>query len=419
MGGSLVVRRIGRLTTWTTPRVEDAALVVRDGAVAWAGADRDLPPGVGDLEELDACGAAVIPGFVDCHTHAIWAGDRRADFLARLDAAAYTPEGIASTVAATGAATDEELVGLTHRRLAAMMASGTTTAEVKSGYGLTPEAELRLLSAIEQAVLGEALHVEATYLGAHVVPDGRERSAYVEEVIATLPQARRLGARWCDVFCDDGAFTVEEARRILTAAAAAGLGTRIHAEQLALTGAATLAAELRCASADHLDHVTAPDAFALANAGVVGVLVPVASLYSRSQRWSHAVTLRDAGVTLAIATDCNPGTSWCESMPYAVQLACLCMSLGVDDALRAATLGGAAALGLHDRGHLGVGARGDLLVLAGDHEVDLVAHLGAPAVAATVIGGRVVSESKSSPRRVASSAPTSTKSLSQPVGTSA
>lgn len=361
--------------------------MIRDGTVGWVGSDRDLPAGLGDCEELDAAGAAVIPGFVDCHTHAIWAGDRRADFVARLDGATYAPGGIASTVAATRAASDDELVALTRGRLAAMRASGTTTAEVKTGYGLSHDAECRLLALLGQAAAGQPVTVDATYLGAHVVPDGADRSAYVEEVIATLPQARALGARWCDVFCDEGAFTVEEARRVLTAAREAGLGLRLHAEQLALTGAASLAADLGCASADHLDHVTSPDAAALAAAGVVGVLVPVASLYSRSQRWSHAATLRNAGVTLAIATDCNPGTSWCESMPYAVQLACLGMGLDVDEALRAATLGGAAALRRTDRGHLGVGARGDLLVLASDHEVDLVAHLGAPAVTTTVVGG--------------------------------
>ncbi|HVV76047.1 MAG TPA: imidazolonepropionase [Mycobacteriales bacterium] len=390
MASNLVVRHIGRLTTWTTPRVEDAAVVITDGSVTWVGADRDLPAGVEDCGELDAAGAAVIPGFVDCHTHAVWAGNRRADFIARLDGADYSPGGIGSTVTATRHASDEELLALTGERLAAMAACGTTTAEVKSGYGLTAEAECRLLDVIGRAGAGQPVRVEATYLGAHVVPDGRSRAAYVDEVVATLPDATRRGARWCDVFCDVGAFTVEESRHILSAARAAGLGLRIHAEQLALTGAASLAAELGCASADHLDHVTAPDAAALAAAKVVGVLVPVASLYSRSQRWSHAATLRDAGVTLAIATDCNPGTAWCESMPYAVQLACLGMGLGVDEALRAATQGGAIALRLADRGHLGVGARGDLLVVASDHEGDLVAHLGAPVVATTVIGGEVV-----------------------------
>jgi imidazolonepropionase len=293
-------------------------------------------------------------------------------------------------VIATRQAADAQLLDLTRQRLDAMAASGSTTVEVKTGYGLTAEAECRLLEVLGRAAAAGPVRIEATYLGAHVVPDGRPRSAYVEEVVATLPDAVRRGAKWCDVFCDDGAFTVDESRRILTAAKSAGLGLRIHAEQIAHTGAASLAAELGCASADHLDHVTVADATALAAAGVVGVLVPVASLYTRTQRWAHAATLRDAGVTLAIATDCNPGTAWCESMPYAAQLACLGMGLSPDLALWAATAGGAAALRLPDRGQLGVGARGDLIVLASDHELDLLAHLGAPVVTTTVIGGRVV-----------------------------
>jgi imidazolonepropionase len=207
--------------------------------------------------------------------------------------------------------------------------------------------------------------------------------------VAQLPAAVEHGASWCDVFCDDGAFTVEEARTILRAARGAGLGLRMHAEQLSHTGAALLAAELGCASADHLDHATSEDARAMAAAGVVAVLVPVTSLYTRSNRWSHARTLRGGGCTLAVATDCNPGTAWCESMPYAVQLACLGMGLAVDEALRAATFGGAAALRRPDVGHLDIGARADLVVLASDHEADLVAHLGVNPVATTVVGGAV------------------------------
>jgi imidazolonepropionase len=268
-----------------------------------------------------------------------------------------------------------------------MRHNGTTTVEVKSGYGLTPADECRLLDVARDAAALQGLRVTTTYLGAHVVPDSRHRDDYVREVIASLPAARHHGAEWCDVFCDEGAFTVDEARRVLVAAAAAGLGLRIHAEQIARTGAALLAAELGCASADHLDHVTDEDARALAVGGVVAVVVPVVSLYSRSQTWSHAQRLADAGCTLAIATDCNPGSAWCESMPYAVQLACLAMGLPVDVALRAATLGGAAALRRDDVGHLGVGARGDLIVLAADHEADLVAHLGADAVIRTVVHG--------------------------------
>ncbi len=385
----LVVRRVGRLTTWSLPRLDDAAVVITDGLVEWVGHDRDLPSGLGDRPELDAAGAAVLPGFVDCHTHAVWAGTRRDDVRARLEGGDYTPAGIASTVAATRAASYEDLLGLAGDRIRSMVRAGSTTVEVKSGYGLTPTDEGRILDVIGALGVTQPAAIDATYLAAHVVPAGRDHTEYVEEVIANLPAAKARRARWCDVFCDDGAFTVDDALRILTAAARHGLGGRIHAEQLSHTGAALLAAELGCASADHLDHVTPADATALAAAGVVGVLVPVASLYTRNGRWAHAAILRDAGVTLAVATDCNPGTAWCESMPYAVQLACLGMGLGIDEALEAATLGGANALRRNDIGHLGIGARGDLIVLTSDHEADVVAHLGAPAITATVVGGVV------------------------------
>jgi imidazolonepropionase len=387
LDGELVVRHIGRLTTWTSPRLTDAAVVITDGRVTWSGPDQALPAGLADRPELDAEGAAVLPGFVDCHTHAVWAGSRREDVTGRLRGGDYTPAGIASTVAATRRASVDELEQLAIVRVGSMRRHGTTTVEIKSGYGLTPGDECRILDVIGSVAASQAMGIDATYLGAHVVPDGRNREEYVQEVLAILPAAQLHNAAWCDVFCDDGAFTVDEARRILTAAAGHGMGTRIHAEQLGHSGGAMLAAELGCASADHLDHVTADDAAALAAAGVVGVLVPVASLYTRSDRWSHAALLRDAGVTLAVATDCNPGTAWCESMPYAIQLACLAMGLGVDEALAAATLGGAMALRRTDVGQLGVGARGNLVVLASEHEGDLVAHLGAPAIAQTVIGG--------------------------------
>jgi imidazolonepropionase len=385
------VRRIGRLTTWSSPRLTDAAVVVTDGHVEWVGPDRDLPSGLGDRPEIDADGAAVLPGFVDCHTHAVWAGSRRTDVEARLDGGDYVAAGIGATVADTRRASHDQLVALSTDRLLAMRTCGTTTVEVKSGYGLTPAAELRLLAAAREAATAAGLTVTTTYLGAHVVPEDRDHDDYVDEVVSQLPVAAGAGARWCDVFCDEGAFTVDDARRILTAAADVGLGTRIHAEQLTHTGAAMLAAELGCASADHLDNVTSDDAAALAATGVVGVLVPVTSLYTRSFRWSHAAVLRDAGVTLAVSTDCNPGSAWCESMPYAIQLACLGMGLGVDEALRAATVGGATALRRDDVGHLGVGARADLVVTTSDHEADVVAHLGAPAVATTVVAGQVMS----------------------------
>lgn len=383
---NLTVRGIGRLLTMAGPALADAAVVVRDGRVAWTGAERDLPAGAPEAE-LDAGGACVLPGFVDAHTHLVHAGVRREEFVARLAGESYDGGGIRTTVSATAEATDAELLGLAEGRLARAVATGTTTMEVKSGYGLTRDSELRLLRLTGELAGRGPVRIEATYLGAHVVPAGRDREDYVEEVVATLPDAAAAGARWCDVFCDQGVFTVEEARRILLAARAHGLGLRLHAEEIARTGAAALAAELGCASADHLEHVSADDARAMAAAGVVGVLLPTVTLSLRSQAWGHAAVLRDAGVELALATDCNPGTSWCESMPYTVQLACLAMGLSVDEAFRAATLGAAHSLRRDDVGHLGAGARGDLVVLAAEHEADVVAHLGGPAVRATVIGG--------------------------------
>ena len=390
MAVTLLLRGIGRLLPMTGPVVTDAALVARDGVVAWTGRERDLPRALARLPEVseaDAGGAAVVPGFVDAHTHLVFAGNRRAEFVARLAGVPYDGGGIRTTVAATRAASTAELLAAATARAEAALASGTTTLEVKTGYGLDPEHELRLLDVVTAMRAHVPVRLEATYLGAHVVPEGRDREEYVAEVLATLPAARARGARWADVFCDVGAFSVEEARRILVRARQCGLGLRLHAEELGATGAARLAAELRCASAEHLEHVTSADARALAAAGVVGVLLPTVTLSLRSGAWGHAQVLREAGVELALATDCNPGTSWCESMPYAIQLGCLAMGLPVDEAFRAATLGAAHSLQRDDIGHLGTGARADLAVLAAEHEADVVAHLGGRAVQATYVGG--------------------------------
>ena len=383
---NLSLRGIGRLLTMTGDPVADAALIVRGGRVAWTGPDRLLPPDAPE-ETLDAEGACVVPGFVDAHTHALYAGRRREEFVARLAGSAYDGGGIRTTVEATTAATDEELLGLAGTRITTALAQGTTTMEVKSGYGLSVDAELRLLRLIGELADRTPVRLEATYLGAHVLPAGRRRSDYVAEVVATLPAAVAAGARWCDVFCDEGTFTIEDARRILLAARAAGLGLRLHAEELAHTGAAGLAAELGCASADHLEHVSEADARAMAAAGVLAVLLPTVTLSLRSSAWGHPARLRAAGVELALATDCNPGTSWCESMPYVIQLACLAMGLSVDEAFRAATLGSAHALRRDDVGHLGVGAWGDCAVLSAEHEADVVAHLGGVTVSTTIVGG--------------------------------
>ncbi len=383
---NLTVRGVGRLLTMTGPPLIDAAVVVRHGRIAWLGAERDLPADAPD-HEYDAAGACVVPGFVDAHTHLVFDGVRRDEFVARLAGETYDGGGIWLTVEATRAAEEEHLIELAGCRILAALDNGTTTMEVKTGYGLSPEHELRLLDVIGHLARRTALDLEPTYLGAHVVPAGRDRDDYVAEVIATMPDAAAHGARWADVFCDEGVFTVDEARRILTAARTAGLGLRLHAEEIGHTGAAALAAELGCASADHLEHVTPEDARALAAAGTVAVLLPTVTLSLRSHAWGHADVLRQGGAELALATDCNPGTSWCESMPYAIQLACLAMGLSVAEAFHAATVGAAHSLRRDDVGHLGVGAHGDLVVLAAEHEADVVAHLGGHAVTSTVIGG--------------------------------
>jgi imidazolonepropionase len=387
-GGDLLVRGIGRLLPMTSPPVEGAAVLVRSGRVAWLGPSASLPAGLGDVAELDVEGRCVVPGFVDPHTHLVWAGSRRRDFEERLAGVPYGDilargGGIHSTVRATREASDDDLRTLASARLARLRENGATTVEVKTGYGLSAADEARLLA------VAASLTDEVTYLGAHAVPPDRDRAEYLDEVVAALPLAREGGARWCDVFCDEGAFTVAEARRVLTAARAAGLGLRLHADQLAAIGASELAAELGCASADHLDHVTPSGAAALAGAGVVAVLLPACALTMRHGRWDSYRTLREAGATVALGTDCNPGTSWCESVPYAIQLGCLAYGMPVAEAFAAATLGGAAALRRDDVGRVEVGARGDLAVLDEEHEADLAAHLGARPVAHTVVGGDV------------------------------
>lgn len=391
----LVVRRIGRLLTMAgdgVGAIESAAVVVTAGRVAWVGADRDLPGGYGEVGELDAAGACVTPGFVDPHTHLVWAGSRRDDFVDGLAGESYPAiagrgGGIQSTVRATRAASYGELLSAAVERVESAARTGTTTLEIKSGYGLTPGDECRLLDVADDVRGRRGEVIESTYLGAHAVPPDMGRAAYVDEVLATLPVARAHHAKWCDVFCDRGAFTVDEARRILTAARSVGLGLRLHAEQIEHTGAAELAAELRCASADHLDHVDPAGARALAAAGVVGVLLPACTLTMGHGDWSAARTLREAGASIALGTDCNPGTSWCESMPYVIQLACLGYRMTVEEAFRGATINAAAALQRDDIGRVAIGARGDFAVLAAAHEADLVAHLGASPVTATVTAG--------------------------------
>ncbi|MDQ1708948.1 MAG: imidazolonepropionase, partial [Frankiaceae bacterium] len=292
----LVVRGIGRLLTMQSSGVglvEDAAVVVTDGLVSWVGQGRDLPAGLADRPSLDAGGACVTPGFVDPHTHLIWAGSRRDDFVDRLDGMSYAEisalgGGIHSTVRATRRASYDDLLAAAVARIDAAARTGTTTLEIKSGYGLSPTDESRLLDVADELRRIRPEAIETTYLGAHAVPLDAGRTPYINEVVDELQNARMHNAQWCDVFCDVGAFTLDETRRILTAARDAGLGLRMHAEQIERTGAAELAAELGCASADHLDHVDAAGARALAATGVVGVLLPAASLTLGHGDWDAA-----------------------------------------------------------------------------------------------------------------------------------
>lgn len=379
----LVVRGAARVFGYEHDDVP-LAVVVRDGRVAAVGPDAELDVD-GDVPELDARGRAVIPGFVDAHTHLVFAGSRHDEFAARLEGRPYEAGGIMSTVTATRAAPLEELTDSVVRRAERCLDTGTTTIEVKSGYGLSTEAEQRSLEAVRLANERTAADLVPTFLGAHLNPSPGYLDELVEEM---LPVCAPL-AESCDAFCDVGALTVEESRRVLEAGLQHGLVPRLHAEELAWTGGAQLAASLGCASADHLIYATTDDARALAAAGVVAVLLPSTSFCLRAD-YAPARLLLSEGVTVALATDCNPGTSYTSSMPFVIAVACSAYGLTIDEAVRAATEGGARALRRDDVGHLRVGGRADLVVLSGEHWVDLAYHPGMPVVDHVVKDGVVV-----------------------------
>ena len=335
----------------------DAALVVEDGSVAWIGDAKQAPA---CDERLELGQRTVLPGFVDSHTHLVFAGDRSAEFAARMAGATYDGGGIAATVAATRAASDDELRDLLRLREAELRAQGTTTVEIKSGYGLDVEHESRLLR------LAREITEETTYLGAHVVPSGIDRSAYVRTVTGDMLDACAPYARWIDVFCEPAsphAFDGDEAREVLTAGQARGLGLRVHGHQLAHGPGVQLAVELGAASVDHCTYLSEEDVAALAGGDTVATLLPGVEFSTRSP-YPDARRLIDAGVTVALATDCNPGTSYTSSMPFVIALAVREMGMTPDEAIWAATAGGAQALRRGDVGRLAVGARADLTVLA-------------------------------------------------------
>ena len=363
--------------------VPDAAVAIEGERVVWVGAEDRIPGGVpGPRLEVD--GAAVVPGFVDSHTHLVFAGDRTAEFAARTRGQRYGAGGIGSTVAATRGASDEDLLANARRLAREALAAGTTTLEVKSGYGLTVEDERRSLHVARQVT------DEVTFLGAHVVPPEFEQdpNGYVDLVAGEMLTTCAPLARWCDVFCEVGAFDLGQARTVLTAARDRGLGLRVHANQLGHGPGARLAAELDAASADHLTHLSAEDVDALAGAGVVATLLPVADLCTRSP-WPDARALLGAGVAVALASDCNPGTSFTTNMPLVVALAVSALGMTPDEATWAATAGGAAALDRDDVGRISPGARADLVVLDAPSHVHLAYRPGVPLVHTVIRSGDV------------------------------
>ena len=397
---NVVVYNISELVT-CDPEHGEAPGVIRNGAIAasngvltYVGPSSELREGVGEAHEIDAEGAAVVPGFVDSHTHAVWLGDRADEYELRGTGASYEDVaaaggGIASTVRTTAAGTIDDLVSAARPRLELMARGGTTTVEIKSGYGLEFDAEMRQLQAIDR--LGQEPRlpdVVPTYLPLHASPTG-DRAAFIERVIQEdLPTAANH-ARFADCFCEAGAFSVYECERFLLAAKAVGMRLKIHTEQRTRSGGAAMAAQVGAASADHLEHASYEDMRALAAAGVVGVILPGASLILGGDH-PPGRRLLDAGVTVAIATDCNPGTSNSESMPLMISLAVAMAGMTPAEALIAATAGGAAALQLDNRGVLKVGANCDLAILETDRWLDIAYHLGSDGVRTTVRRGEVI-----------------------------
>jgi imidazolonepropionase len=353
--------------------VVDAALVVEDGVIAWVGPATAAP----DADrQIDLSGRAVVPGFVDSHAHLVFAGDRAAEFEARMTGARYDGGGIASTVAATRAASDDQLRTRLAALVAEMRAQGTTTVEIKSGYGLTVADEARSLR------LAAEVTPETTFLGAHVVPPGTSRAEYVELVTGAMLAACAPHARWVDVFCEPAsahAFDGDEARAVLTAGRAAGLELRVHANQLSAGPGVQLAVELGAASADHCTHMTGADVDALAGGTTVATLLPGVEFSTRSP-YPDARRLLAAGVTVALATDCNPGSCFTSSMAFCLALAVREMAMTPAEALWSATAGGAAALRRPDVGHLAVGARADLAVVDAPSWRHLAYRPGVPLV---------------------------------------
>lgn len=389
------------------PIIEDAALAAKDGRVVWVGHEVDLERQVQILPgatTIDVRGRAVLPGLVDCHTHLVWDGDRADEFERRLAGATYAEiaaagGGILRTVEMTRRASLEELAEAAGQRMDRMARWGVTAFEVKSGYGLDLETELKMLRAARLAADRRPFEVVTTFLGAHTVPkeargSAEARAAYVERLCREMiPRvaAERL-AQFADVFVDAHAFSIAEARLVLAAARRHGLALKIHADQLASDGSAELAGELGAVSAEHLEFASEEGMRAMAAAGTVAVLLPAAGLFIRMKQTAPARKMIDLGVPVALSTDLNPGSCPCESLPLVLQLGCLLYGMTVEEAILAGTLNAAAAAGIADRaGSLEPGKRCDLLVLDAEDRRQLLYQFGAPRIFMVVAGGRIVS----------------------------
>lgn len=374
---STLITAIGELVTNDPARPvrTGAAVVVEDGVIAWVGDAADAPAAD---EVVDAAGRAVLPGFVDSHSHLVFAGDRSQEFRARMGGEPYAAGGIRTTVAATRAASDDELAAGVARHVAEMRRQGTTTVEIKSGYGLSVDDEARSLR------VARGFTDETTFLGAHVVPPEHadDPAGYVDLVTGPMLAAAAPYARWIDVFCETGAFDADQARTILRAGEAAGLGGRLHANQLGPGPGVALAAELGLTAVDHCTYLTDDDVHALRDAGTVATLLPGVE-FSTRQPYPSGRRLIDAGVTVAIASDCNPGSCYTSSLPFCIALAVREMGMTPLEAVWSATAGGAAALGRDDIGTLAPGKRADLVLLDAPSHVHLAYRPGVPLVART------------------------------------
>jgi imidazolonepropionase len=383
---SLVLDNIGQLVTGDPEQglgvlgvVEDAALVIEDGQVlAIEMAGRPSAD-----ERIDAAGRCVIPGFVDSHTHLVFAGDRAEEFAERMAGRTYEAGGIRVTTEATRAASLEELRGLAAARRAEALRAGITTIEIKSGYGLEAAAERRMCEVAAE------LTDEVTFLGAHAVPPEYEGRAddYVELVCGEMLDACAPLCRWIDVFCERGAFDADQSRRVLEAGGAAGLGLRVHGNQLGPGAGVRLAVELGAASVDHCTYLDDADVEALASSETVATFLP-ATDFSTREPYPDARRVIDAGASVALATNCNPGSSYTTSMAFCIALAVRDMGMTIEEAIAAATTGGARALRRDDVGRLAPGMRADLAILDAPHYAHLVYRPGVPLVAETILGGR-------------------------------